>query len=378
MRTKRKRCIAASLIVVSMLTSCSVKKTSSTNIPTASDNVSNTSDVTENSTAAASKSGYENSENLNFDNAIIDVPEVSEVKVVDFERMDWTKTELLNSVVECANKFADVYDIDHINTSDLEIIYHDEIEDCGHGEMVGRNLVQVYNKNKKNGLSVGYNHFSCFFRARLETADISSLGAYTYFTSDSDRSIYNEATKLASKVTSDYKAFFYNPDLEMIPFQYVVDDNKKNFRYAVQYNGLLLNPEIYDSVDRDDPQAYGVPNYSTIIADNNDAPLMLQSYYNWKVKEKETYTEWLSFEEARDIVDEKISKSARFNVSRVDLMYSMKEVRDGSEEGYALSFSGDPSWIFTVNSTGLGEYPRLAFLVNAVTGEFSAYSVSTI
>lgn len=374
MRTKRKRCIAASLIMVSLLTGCSVKKPSSPNMPNASDNSSNTSDVTENNTAAASKIGYENSPNLNFDNAVINIPEVSEVKVVDFERMDWTKTELLNSVVECANKFADIHDIEHINTSDLEIIYHDEIEDCGHGETVGRNLTQIHTKDNDQ-LYASYNHYSCFFRARLETADISLLEAYTYFTSDNDKSIYKEATELASKVISDYKAFFYNTDFEMIPFQYVVDDNKKTFRYAVKYNGLLLNPEIYGSVDRDDLQAYGVPNYSTIIADNNDVPIMLQSYYSWKVKEKETYTEWLSFEEARDIVDEKISKSARFNVSRVDLMYSMKEVRDGSKDGHALSFSGDPSWIFTVNSTGLGEYPRLAFLVNAITGEFSAYSV---
>lgn len=374
MRTKRKRCIAASLIMVSLLTSCSVKKPSSTNIPTASDNVGNTSDVTENSTAAASKSGYENSPHLNFDNAIINVPEVSEVKVVNFERMDWTKTKLLNSVVECSNKFADTHDIEYINTSDLEIVYHDEIEDCGHGETVGRNLTQIYIKDNDKLAGI-YNHYSCFFSIRSKTEDISSLGDYTYFTSDSDKSIYNEAMKLASKVTYDYKAFFYNPDFEMIPFRYVVGDEQKAFVYAVKHNGLLLNPEIHDSLDQNDPQAYGVLNNAQIMVDNNGRIHELQSFFNWKVKEKETYTEWLSFEEARDIVDEEIAKNAQFNVSRVDLMYSMKEVGDGSEESYALCFSGNPSWIFTVNNTGLGEYPRLAFVVNAITGEFIAYRI---
>lgn len=374
MRTKRKRCIAASLIMVSLLTGCSVKKPSSPNIPNASDNSSNTSDVTENSTAADSKSGYENSENLNFDNAIINVPEVSEIKVVDFERKDWTKTELLNSVVECSNKFADMHDIEHINTSDLEIVYHDEIEDCGHGETVGRNLTLVYTKDNDQ-LYASYNHFSCFLWIKSKKEDISSVGAYTYFTPDSDKSIYNEATKLASKVASDYKSFFYNPDLEMIPFKYAGGDEQKSFIYAIRYNGLLLNPVAHDSLDSDNPRGYGVPNFSEIVINNEGKIHELISFYNWKVKEKETYTEWLSFEEARDIVDEKISKNARFNVSRVDLMYSMKEVGDGSEESYALCFSGDPSWIFTVNNTGLGEYPRLAFVVNAITGEFVAYRI---
>lgn len=377
MKSKSKLCIATSLMMVSLLTGCSVKKPSAPNIPTASDNSSSTSDVTESSTVSASKSGYENSPNLNFDNAIINVPEISEVKVVDFERKDWTKTELTNSMVECANKFADMYDVEHIDASDLEFLYHDEIEDCGHGEKVGRNLTQVYNKNEKNGLSVWYNHFSCFFRIYYNELNIGA-GFMPYFTPDTDKSIYNEAMELASKAVSDYEAFFYNPDFEMIPFQYKVQDDQKTFRYAVKYNGLLLNPEIYGSLDRDDPTAYGVPNYGIIITDNNGKITTLQSFYNWKVKEKETYTEWLSFEEARDIVDEKISKNARFNVSRVDLMYSMKEIRDGSEEGYALKFSGDPCWIFTVNSTGLGEFPRLAFLVNMITGEFSAYDVTTI
>lgn len=161
----------------------------------------------------------------------------------------------------------------------------------------------------------------------------------------------------------------------MIPFRYVVDDEQKAFVYAVKHNGLLLNPEIHDSLDQNDPQAYGVLNNAQIMVDNNGRIHELQSFFNWKVKEKETYTEWLSFEEARDIVDEEIAKNAQFNVSRVDLMYSMKEVGDGSKESYALCFSGDPSWIFTVNNTGLGEYPRLAFVVNAITGEFIAYRI---
>lgn len=377
MKTNSKLCIVTSLIMVSLLTGCSVKKPSAPNTPTASDNGSNTSDVTENGTVSASKNGYENSPNLNFDNAIINVPEIPEVKVVEFERKEWTKTELTNSMVECANKFADLYDAEHIDASDLEFLYLDEIEDCGHGEIVGRNLAQVYNKNKTNGLSVWYNHYSCFFKISYNEPYIGA-SSMPYFSLDTDKSIYNEAMELASKAVSDYGAFFYNPDFEMTPFQYKVYDNQKTFRYAVKYNGLLLNPEIYNSIDYDDPTAFGVPNYGEIITDNNGKITMLQSFYNWKVKEKETYTEWLSFEEARDIVEEKISKHARFNVSRVDMMYSMKEIRDGSEDGYALKFSGDPSWIFTVNSTGLGEFPRLAFLVDMITGEFSAYSVATI
>ena len=74
-----------------------------------------------------------------------------------------------------------------------------------------------------------------------------------------------------------------------------------------------------------------------------------------------------------DRVYSNISDNVVFEVSRVDFVYKIPEVLDDDEQ--ILSWNGVPSWKITIDATGIGEYQRLAFFVDAVTGEFSTYEI---
>ncbi|MGN1275676.1 MAG: hypothetical protein ACI4UK_01610, partial [Floccifex sp.] len=110
-----------------------------------------------------------------------------------------------------------------------------------------------------------------------------------------------------------------------------------------------------------------------VIVDSENNLLSLLSSYKWKVSEKDNISDTISLDKACEIVDSNISDNVVFDVTRVDFVYRISEVLDNNEQ--VLSWNGVPSWKFTIDATGIGEYQRLAFFVDAATGEFSTYVI---
>lgn len=69
-----------------------------------------------------------NTSKLKFDNTITNIPDLTDVKSVEFERCDWTKTELTNSFVDAVNYFASSNNKKKIDLNDLSFSYIDSIE----------------------------------------------------------------------------------------------------------------------------------------------------------------------------------------------------------------------------------------------------------
>ncbi|MCM1228254.1 MAG: hypothetical protein NC320_12700 [Clostridium sp.] len=318
------------------------------------------------------KNEIANTDKLIFDESVINIPDVSEAHSLIFKRRDWTKTELSNEFKECVNIFSDAHDINHIENNDLSYSYIDSL-DGERGDKIERNFYSIYNES--NAISAIYNHYSCFFRIYSKRADLSSLSynLMPYFSDNTNEPLIQDANSLIENTTDAYKNFFGISEFELFPFSYNINDNVKCFKYGVSYKGISLDTNYYASMDSDILDVHMGNNYAEITVDNNEKLISLLSYYNWEVQEENTYTELFSLEEACNIVDSNISNNVVFEVSRVDLLYKINEVLDDDEQ--VLNWYGKPCWKFTIDASGIGEYQRIAFFVDAVTGEFSTYEI---
>ncbi len=73
-------------------------------------------------------------------------------------------------------------------------------------------------------------------------------------------------------------------------------------------------------------------------------------------------------------MEENISEYVIFNVTRAELVYKLIEVND--ENTFTMYWNAEPCWKFTIDASGIAEFPRNAFLVNAVTGDFESYQLT--
>lgn len=363
-----------SITLISLLCSCS-DDASLNSLPPDSEASKETASINENTEKASSENPenkLQNTEKLIFDEAIINTPDITEICSLTFERRDWTKTELTEAFIACSNYFADEgynHRAAQITENDLSYSYIDEIGG-EREEQIGRNFYRVSVDNDE--ISSTYNHYSCFFSAISNKLDDTG-GAMTYFSDSTETSITKMAESLLTSTTAAYSDFFSISEFELFPFSYEISASIKHFKYGVAYKGIALDTNYYASMDSDVLDVHMGSNFAELTANNEDTLLSMISYYNWKVSENETYTELLPFEEACNIVSENISDNVTFEVSRVDLLYKIDEVLD--ENGHVLNWSGEPCWKFTIDSTGIGEYQRIAFFVDLITGEFTTYEI---
>ena len=98
--------VTSVLLVIGLLCGCA-----STNQPTDSTgNSSYTDKITSGSTNSVINSNNNaaipNTSKLKFDDAIINIPDLTDVKSVEFERCNWTKTELSNDFINAVDLFS--------------------------------------------------------------------------------------------------------------------------------------------------------------------------------------------------------------------------------------------------------------------------------
>lgn len=363
--------VTSVLLVIGLLCGCV-----STNQPTDSTgNSSHTDKITSDSTNSVINSNNNaaipNTSKLKFDDAIINIPDLTNVKSVEFERCNWTKTELSNDFINAVDMFSQ-RSKNVLNASDLSFDYFDSIEG-DRGEKIGRNFYCV--RAETSEISAVYNHYSCFFRVNLNSADLSSITGkkINYFSENTDKKLVDKANNLIQKMVTDYSPFFNNTDFEYFPFSYEANDGITQIKYGVSYDNIPLDTNYYGSIDHDTLNVNIGNNFSEIAIDENDNLLSVLSSYNWNVTENNILSNIISLEKACEIVDSNISDNVAFDVSRVDFVYKIPEVLDDDEQ--ILSWNGVPSWKITIDATGIGEYQRLAFFVDAVTGEFSTYEI---
>jgi len=321
--------------------------------------------------ANTDKLNIANTEKLNFDNAIINIPSEPEVYQLTFDRIEWTKSELTKACLDCTNRFMQsLYGTSvPVTEKDLDYYYLDSIEG-DRGEKIERNFYSL--SLNREDLIAWYQHHACFYNAGKSDTDLGINKNISYI-NDADEETIKKAETVIEKLSTDFKEFFAISDYKMVPYAGNYENGCQYYVFGVEYNGILLDNNYYGSLDANKLSTNMAPNVAEAIVDSEGKIIYVTSYYNWTVTKDKTYDKIISAEEACKIVDDEISDHVNFDISRLDLIYRIDEVRDEKEK--VLSWSGTPCYKFTVNQSGIAAHPRLSFFVNAVTGEFSSFSI---
>lgn len=305
---------------------------------------------------------------LNFDNAIIGVTEINDVYSLKLERMTWNKSELTSGVKKAIQQFSG----EQVFDNDFKFDYLDEI-DGPQGEEIERNFYALSVDTKT--AFYRYQHFSCFLIARMKSGFNfdEAITENGYFDELNNNELAQDAENWMNVLSSDYNSFFSIDKYEMYPFYYEKNDYGCKYRYGVKYKGVPFDTNYYAAIDPDENLSVA-NNFAEAALDNDNKLCSFTSYYNWIVTENNEYTEIISFENACNKVNESISDKVMFDVTRADFVYKINEVND--ENNMTLYWQTEPCWKITIDRSGIAEYPRLAFLVNAVTGELYTYAIA--
>lgn len=309
---------------------------------------------------------------LKFDNAIMNTEVVDEYYSLKLTRKEWTKETL----TDCYTKAFTEFSGETINTNHLIYDYYGESE--GNGK-IDDSFYMLYSDTENidtENISSRYQHYSCYYSAKYNDSgeQISLLEPQEYFSESTDKSIYEKAESCINTIEKKYTGFLSPETYDMFPYRYRTGDTGHVFQYGVKYKDIPFDTSVYVSMDIDNPSTYLGASFAEVFIDSENNIRSFTSYNNWDVSETEKYNEIISFDEACEIVEENISDDVIFNVTRADLVYKLIEAND--ENTFTMYWTAEPCWKITIDASGIAEFPRLAFLVNAVTGEFESYQLS--
>ena len=306
-------------------------------------------------------------EKLKFDNAIMNTDSDDECYSLKLTRKEWTKETLTDCYTEAFTEFSG----EAISEDDLIYDYHGESEDNG---KIDDSFYMLYNDT--GDVSSWYQHFSCYYKSVYKDAgeEISLLGSQEYFSESTDKDIYDKAENCIKTIEDKYTGFLSPETYDMFPYRYQTGDTGYGFQYGVKYKDIPFDTSFYVSMDADNPSTYLGTSFAEVFIDSENNIRSFTSYNNWNVNETEKYDEIISFDDACKIVEENISEDVIFNVTRAELVYKLIEVND--ENTFTMYWNAEPCWKFTIDASGIAEFPRIAFLVNAVTGEFESYQLT--
>lgn len=309
-------------------------------------------------------------EKLKFDNAIMNTEVADECYSLKLTRKKWTK----DSLTDCYTKAFTEFSGQAISKDDLIYDYYGDNE--GNGK-IDDSFYMLYSDTEN--ISSGYQHFSCYYRSEYNDAgeQISLLEPQEYFSESTDKDIYDKAENCINTIEDKYTGFVSPETYDMFPYRYRTGDTGYVFQYGVKYKDIPFDTSVYVSMDADNPSTYLGASFAEVFIDNENNIHSFTSYNNWDVNETEKYENIISFDEACKIVEENISDDVVFNVTRADMVYKLIEANDENDENnFTLYWTTEPCWKFTIDASGIAAFPRIAFLVNAVTGEFETYQLS--
>ncbi len=304
---------------------------------------------------------------LKFDNAIMNTEVADECYSLKLTRKEWTKETL----TDCYTKAFTEFSGQAISIDDLIYDYHGDSE--GNGK-IDDSFYMLYNDTED--VTSWYQHFSCYYKFAYNDAgeEISVLGSQEYFSESTDKDIYDKAESFIKTIEDKYTSFLSPETYDMFPYKYQTGDTGCFFQYGVKYRDIPFDTSFYVSMDADNPSTYLGASFAEVFIDSENNIRSFASYNNWGISETEKYDETISFDDACKIVEENISEDVIFNVTRAELVYKLIEVND--ENTFTMYWNAEPCWKFTIDASGIAEFPRIAFLVNAVTGDFESYQLT--
>ena len=187
-----------------------------------------------------------------------------------------------------------------------------------------------------------------------------------------------KADKTLDRIRSEIP-FILPKDIEFVPYcctVYNVNDmNEYNITYVPTYKNANLDSCVsYVYYDENGEAVSADENASTlnVLIDTNDKIYRVMSPYSMKFTEEKEIDKCLDLNSAFSIVNDSISDDIQLNIDTAELIYSYRDIYDDDRKTIKYA-QCRPVWKLVSADTGIAEYPSLAFLVDAVTGELKTY-----
>lgn len=194
---------------------------------------------------------------------------------------------------------------------------------------------------------------------------------------------YNIAREIADNTLKKIKSeipFVLPDDIDFVPYSCVVSNiDDSNNEFNITYIPTYKNVNFDNCVS----YVYYNENGETVSADENASTLNVSinsngkiyrilAPYSMKLTEENITEKCLDINSAYNIVDESISDDMQIIIDTVELIYCYRDVYNNTRDEIKYT-ECRPTWKLVSNNTGIGEYPSLAFLVDALTGEIRTY-----
>lgn len=365
-------------------------------------------------------------QNLDFSNATITIPDVSEVYDLTFP----TSADSFDRQVEKFSENIRKYKGLDENT-DLSQYMTVMYWDIPKNDRLTIPLNEATDQQKKEAQYLGYNDGTCselvvFSNFMLEMGDYSvpvkltgddtdySKDAYGYrgydlgtlvkryhlpkddltgihyHLSDGDVAINDAIAYVEKHLKEDYY-FAGSKHLDYHVFGVTVRKLAEDIYYyefdvGTSYKGVSLNRDDCTNVspkteeenkDSLQPEPFGTNHLATMFQKDRLGFIWSCCQNFESVTVNQTYQTLLSLEEACRLLSDYISEHKTFSVDSVELIYQTAFTYESEEKaswGYIQSVHANPAYHFTVEKTGLSEYNHLYFDVDAVNGSVTAMS----
>ena len=218
----------------------------------------------------------------------------------------------------------------------------------------------------------------------LLTDDISGV---SYHLSDGELALSDAVSYVEKHLKEDY----YFAGSEILDYHVFAVNVREladdvyyyEFDVSTSYQDLVLNKD--DSIvvmpegemqneDSLEPAPFGTNHFVSMFQKDRLGFIWSCCQSFETVEVNHTYQKIVSLETACKLLGDYISKNKTFQIDSVDLIYHTEfeyESEEKREWGYIQSVHATPAHHFSVSNTGLSEYKRLYFNVDAVSGEIT-------
>ena len=214
----------------------------------------------------------------------------------------------------------------------------------------------------------------------LPADDISNV---TYRLADGEMPLREAVSYTEQHIKKDY--YFVGSDLlDYYVSEVQVRQLQENvyyyqFRIQASYQGVRLNKDGGVELGTDDEETDPLANtvfgteHKASMFQKNSLDFIWSSCHSYEAAEiQETYKEFISPEDACELLSQEISGKNTFRVDVIELLYQTEfqyESEEKREYGYIQSVYCHPVWHFTIKNPGISGYENIYFDVDALTGE---------
>jgi hypothetical protein len=334
--------------------------------------------------------------NLNLDTTIITIPNVDEIPNISFEKIyDNTMIEdnIFNTIswhtgTTDRNAIFDKIFLNYVDKSNLANLEFNPVPYSEVSSNEDRFTNDIY-QLEYNDYEMSFNFWGYHWRMDTLENYVSSIDCTQVGTNTQD--IPSEVLSYAEDYVNSFPSYTNDDFSQSFDVANTYTTSEGNTLYEIYLdnycNGIKFDDHHGQYISSD---SYGndlaIAKLGNDICfecvDDNPPQLVMGLLDLYEVTFEDNNTEFISLNQACDIVSNVLTQGSMFNVDTIELLYSYEYVLEDDyyqetdalvDEYNILGMKSYPIWKFSILNSGIGTSPEIYILIDAVTGETNVY-----